>query len=655
DGSIGLSAGILATTIDGFAASPVRVGIGEEVTFFINASSDTSTLLDVLIRFDSQLVNRTNNTASPYEEFTGVDSPCSIITTYSYDSLGNITHSITGESMYIVTVYVGDGTNTVKLTKTIYVVENVAPEFLLKPGSRIVSAVKDEPYTIVVKTQDEDDDPLLVTWDFGDGSGAAVNETGPAGSGVYTNQTHTWTFELEPGVGDVDVSFLLNITVDDGQGHVLKATSEVVFYIPLNWVAENITLVASSTVVAPSDIVLFSATASDKEGDQLTWTFVFSDGLDEFHYAVYHTDATAPNTLLRVNTSYTFDALGEYMVRVYVVDAISPDLVLSRNQSSGGLDIMVVENAKPFVSGNITVVSPNAELIVINRTTGGINVTFSIMAIDADGDVLTATWDFGDGSEPSVNATSGGTGTNLFVNCHEFTASGVYNVSVVVTDGRADHEVTRYKLVSVRSENLGPTFKSLRLNMSHGSFGAPNTVVVFTLVLSDFERDPLQVTWDFGDNSSLYIVTASEYDSNGNMTIIVEHLYTTIDDYEILITYTDSVLGTGTHTKSYEAYVRIRIPIIQEVRIWNWWDYFSLGVVLVSLGAIGARTVTLGRYRKMLDMHGTTLEEFNVRKNEIRDTYKERMAESSDRSAAKKSMKQDLKNLNKMRKEPPEI
>ncbi|HUU07740.1 MAG TPA: PKD domain-containing protein [Thermoplasmata archaeon] len=646
------SAGILTTTLSNFTISPTKAYVGQETHFFANASSDVSSELTFVIYFDSRLADSSNNTASPYA-VNETGNPGTIHVTHVYDDYGNFSDSVS--SYLYVTLYVGDGTHTYKTQKILRIIENTAPTFVMAPGASISDAVRDEPYDLFVELTDPDDDELNVTWDFGDGTPVVTNETGPAKLGVFANQTHAWSFDMDPGVGEVTVYFTLNITADDGQGHQTTRFSTITFYVPYNFYPENITIRASRVVAAPEEVVSFSASATDLEGDALTWTYVFNDTVSNYHSEIIQTERSERNAVVWANTTHVFGSEGTYYVTVYVVDAIDPELVLTRNQSTG-LTMTIAENSVPYVSKNITLVSPTGD-IILRTGEDSVEVCFSIIAVDTDCDILTVVWDFGDGSEVETNHSEGGLDNVRFYAFHDYNISGIFNVTAEVTDGRSPQEIVRYKLVTVRSENLQPTFKSLILNMSQGTYAEPNTEVSFTIILNDPEFDPLTVSWDFGDNTSLLVVTTSDFDSSGNLTITVHHTYNATGEYTILIRYSDNVVGMGTHNKTYEAFVRVRPELIQEVRIWNWWDFTSLAMVLGAIGVIAAWTVLVGRYRKTLDLHGMTLDEFRIRRKEMRESYKNRMtgASKSERSRLAGEMREKTSELNRMLWHAPEI
>jgi len=158
------------------------------------------------------------------------------------------------------------------------------------------------------------------------------------------------------------------------------------------------------------------------------------------------------------------------------------------------------------------------------------------------------------------------------------------------------------------------------------------------VVLVDPEMDALMVTFNFGDGSDLLVVNSSDYDDEGRLTVIVNHTYMTVNEYTVIITYTDNKVGQGAHTGEYNAFIRITIPLEQEVRIWNWWDSASLGLVFVVIAIVVVRILIVGVYRKRLDQYGMTYEEYILRRKDLKGWYKAskiRAREISKSSAGK--------------------
>ncbi|MCJ7607928.1 MAG: PKD domain-containing protein, partial [Thermoplasmata archaeon] len=271
-----LPAGILATTLANFTVSPSRTHVGEDVTFFANASSSSASSLTFTIFFDSMIDLTTNNTESPSATETVDGSPAFFSVTYAYDRLGNMTHPSLG-SYFIVRLYVGDGSNTVTRSLFVYIIpDNVAPTYAvkLKPSASFDEA--DEEFDgrtltldgsyLVVNVVDADDDPLTVTWDFGDGADAE-NTTDATAAGVWVSQTHTWTVEVLPGEGGYYVEYTVTVVADDGNDHPSSCSMLINLTIPEN--APPTLLMSVPAYANPGIEMIVRANATDYEGDPL--------------------------------------------------------------------------------------------------------------------------------------------------------------------------------------------------------------------------------------------------------------------------------------------------------------------------------------------------------------------------------------------------
>ena len=102
---------------------------------------------------------------------------------------------------------------------------------------------------------------------------------------------------------------------------------------------------------------------------------------------------------------------------------------------SGAVFAVTISNVAGSVTSNnatLTVVVPNQAPVIISAASATPNpgvvgqaVTFSVSALDPDGDALSYSWVFGDGAA--------GSGSTAF---HTYAVKGVYNVTVTVSDGR---------------------------------------------------------------------------------------------------------------------------------------------------------------------------------------------------------------------------
>jgi hypothetical protein len=607
-----------------FVVTPMDAYVGDLITFNASATTPYASSLNFTLYFDYYLANGSVNHDSPVETATTTGSRGWFNTTHIYNAPGNYTYGY--PYVYAARLQVTDGVGGYRnITRYPQITENEAPYFHPILEEELYDVQIGVPYTISVTCWDADNDELTLTWDFGDGSIIAVNTTGPALSGVTCSQTHTWNPDPEDwyGIGGVNITYYLNLSLTDGRDHWTNTTSEVIFPLEHNYSPSG-TISTSLTKVDPTDEVWLRGTASDPEGEPLTWTFVFSDSEEDFLVMVYHTGLTEPGATVYQNASYVFSEVGVYTVSLFISDVTNPALqVYPHNVSAGDVTIESVNNSIPFVLTTIRISDyyTRQQDVRVNETTGLAIAVLSIQTNDNDGDILYATWAFGDGSEPAYNQSLGGVGTlYTFKQIHEFPGTGQYNVSVMITDGRDGHEVLRYRLLNVSSNNSRPEVFDLDVIYSNGSYGLPGTVVVIILTLYDLERDPLQVAWDFKDGSPIEWTNVSSFAENGTAVCTVNHIFEEIGNYRVMVNFTDGIVGIrGLHAASCEIFITIKIPKIIPVRIWDLWDYASLSTFLLICGLLVMWAVMGSMKRKRLDMMGTTLEEYMLRKQEIEE------------------------------------
>ena len=603
----GQDAHALLVTVASFVVSPARVYLGEEMTFFLNASSDNpGSTVNITIYFDYLLSDGTTvNPYSPVFVTSVTGGPVNITTTYTYDHIGNLTDD---EGTYFqVRAFLndGDGTTT-RRSLPAYVVENTAPTLPVSPSSTI-RPIYEVPYNVSFVVKDWDSELVTVTWDFGDGTEPALNETIATPAGSYVCQSHTWVVVLEPG-RDRDqgyyILFNMSVSFEDSYGHV-KFSNHTVNITPPKNDYPSVTFSTESMKWSPGVALPFFASAVDDEGDPLTWTFVFNDSVENYLTVVYHTNYTDPATVVWQNVSHTFDTVGDYRVTLYVSDALIPYQVGVHNYSQT-IPVSIRENLEPGVLANITMSPVNP---VINSTIGYVDIAFSIWAGDPDGDILYLYWDFGDG-ESAQNQSNGEISGALFIQTHRYSAAGLYNVSVLVDDNRG-HEILKYKLISVLTNNGAPRITLASFQLSDGAFARPGTAVNLTITLSDREKDPITLWVDFGDNTSVIRLELTEFSENSTVTAKLSHVYQNSGKFTVVVTYTDWVYGS-THNATLSLTVEVKVPSVSGVRVWDWWDYTSLMLLVAGLGVVVARWMVLGRFRKELDNVGLTLEEYKT-------------------------------------------
>ena len=610
------SSSTMAASILSFTATPNTVYVGEEVTFTATASSSSSTDLKFTIYYDAVILPYENNTHSPFSIHYATESPATIVAKYTYDHVGNF--SLGGDTYFIVRLVVSDGSATVDTELiNVFVLENTAPVFESSLPGTLPTLDPGEELDLSIKVRDADADPLTVTWDYGDGS-FAVNETGPALPGVYVNQTHAWNPITGPGIGGTQY-YTVVITLEDPYSNVRISTSTVGVVLPPNGVP-TITFTVNRTVIDPMDEVAFNASATDPEGEALTWTYEFNNSVEIVDTMVFHTDTTPPGTKVWTNFTYVFESPGSYSIRLYVCDGVVPYQHLAHNVSRL-TTLRVLGNSAPSVVAEIMM---SNETPMIDVAVGYCSITFTVQVYDTDGDIVTATWDMDDGEELLVNTSYGGLVIYTFKQTHFFNETGVFNISVSVTDNLPEHEVLRYRLVQVSSNNMPPSVQRIDYTLENGNFAVPDEVIQFILVFADPECDALEVRCDFGDNSSIESYNLTEY-QNGTTTCVVNHSYSVVGDYSITITYTDNVIGLLTHNKTKILEITVDTVYIRTVEVWNWWDYTALGILLAIPVAIVVNLLRTRRRRALLESQGVSLEEMKLVKSEQIDEPDDRL------------------------------
>lgn len=613
-----LTASVSAMSSATIQVSPDRshILIGQEATFYLNATSDLpGASLNFTIHYDYYLADGSVNPESPYEVFT-TENPGAVVTTHTYDAVGNCTTYpvVSNDPYYVTRLVVNDGSgSTTTKWLVVWVYDNTAPYFKTAPPA-VISAVWGEEATIEFQVADYDDDPLEAVWDFGDGADPAYNSSDASAQGVTFAQTHAWMPVVDAGLGgDYYLDLITNVSITDGNGHYLNDSVSVELYVPAN-VSPTGYISVDRKIVDPTQAVNVYANVTDPEGDPITWTFAIRNDTEVIDVLVYHTPASAPGSKVWSNFTYVLGAVGNYSIKLNYSDAIDPALqVFPHNKSVSVSGIRCENNTVPYAWSWI-MASPESPWL--NETTWTATVTFSLEIADLDHDALTLVWDFGDGSPTATNYSADGSRT-LCIQKHNYTSSGMFNVSAVLTDGWVGHEVLRWRTINVSSNNSVPGIISLRISHTNQSFSMPDMPVGFTIVFQDRESDPINVTIEFGDGTEGMSFYVDEFNETGCATIAFNHTYARVGDYTMYINFTDNMFSTRSHDQNWTALVKIDIEEVRIPRYWNVWDYVGLALLFSLFGSLIAWGFLGVRKRKTLDRMGLTWEEYNLRKEEI--------------------------------------
>jgi len=283
----------------------------------------------------------------------------------------NITHIYDQSGRYSVTLTVDDGKNSTCSidTDTISVILNKAPSAsIYTKDSKI--CVGDEVIFDGSASITEKGERLAYIWDFGDGT---------TGKGVRT--THAYQ---KPG------RFNPKLTVDDGKN---SRCSEAIAtaYVDVN--SPPIAKLKSLGTVCSGSSVSFDASESyDPDGDSLKYYWDFGDGTREAGGA---------------KESHRYRESGTYIVKVTVDDK------REYTCSTATASVRVKVNSSPVADAG-----PNLACCINEKT-----YFDGSRSSDPDGDRLTYSWDFGDGTF--------GKGAKV---SHVYTEPGKYKIVLTVDD-----------------------------------------------------------------------------------------------------------------------------------------------------------------------------------------------------------------------------
>lgn len=400
---------------------------------------------------------------------------------YSYESV-DVTYASTGT--YTIAVRAVDARGMESAAQTQIVIGSKAPRVTRYGIPAQVFANTNTPFSI--EGEDPEGDPITFSWDFGDGSDVVV--------GANVNHTYTET-------GNVTVT----VTLDDGLGGVATFTRDVEVRAQNRYPdIESVSIPSTATIATP---VAFSATASDPDGDEVTFNWEFGDGETATGAAVNH----------------SYSSAGDYSVRLVVRD------IYGYGRSTSRTLRVSAANADPVIQS--ATVPTTAEV--------GQNLAMSVSASDPDGDALTVTWTLGDGNQRQ--------GTNIQ---HSYSAEGSFIVTITVSDGRGGEATTVLNVNVSQPDNRQPEISALTVPSSANAGEA----VAFAVTATDPDGDPLTYSWNFGDGSAT-VASAS-----------VSHTFADAGDYTVNVTVADDrgaqvIVGGVIRIQSETPVTDITVPI----------------------------------------------------------------------------------------------
>jgi PKD repeat protein len=405
-----------------------------------------------------------------------------------------VTHQFTTADDYIVTIEVTD--------------DHVGPGRPAEGSALISVGVNSKPVVDVpnfpnvmwrtstnftISAHDVDSrDELRYTWHWGDGTAVTVTDK-------------NWAWHAY----NVKTEYTITVFVDDMSGLVGHNVSEsgMVNVKGTNTAPSGIVYDVSTESAFTGEVITFSGSAQDADGDPLRFTFVFDDGT----FGVVDEDTVLPGDTVSVTYDKIYDESNpSYNTYLYVSDYLA-------NESSSVILIEVTENTAP-------VVTPLDDVY----GTSGVSLDFVANAYDLESDPLTYTWDFGDDTPLVVGQSVS----------HIYATSGEFEFSIHVDDGYNHNESESAWAYITSAPVVEPL---LEIDAKEG------VDKVFVAHATDADDDELTYTWDFGDATDLVVGET------------VTHMYE-VTGIERDLTYTlwvDDNSGTPEHNVSVSAPIHI--------------------------------------------------------------------------------------------------
>ncbi|MBN1678490.1 MAG: PKD domain-containing protein [Candidatus Thermoplasmatota archaeon] len=328
-----------------------------------------------------------------------------------------------------------------------------------------------------------DDSELEYLWNFGDGT--------KSGWLTSPNTTHTYTAD-----GWYTAYFAAKEVSSTNDSHISWETTNVRVIDGCNKAPKNLSITYVPGSPDPGDIITFTGSATDPEGDTLYFSWSFGDGFAASGDIVMH----------------KYAAPGNYTVTMYVTDN---HIGTEPRPSVATLSIPVSENRPPILD------VPETQLA--NWKDPWI---FIVNASDSDGDPLLLTWFWGDGTFDVTDTTWA---------THLYYSKGCYSLTVCADDltGLSGHNVSDTGTVAVMDLGMSyPTVDTWAVSKTNPCSGEQ---VTFTAAARDKNMDYLTLTLDFGDgtkavrkgtppgvNTPVTFLVNKTYEAGGTYTA---HLY----------------------------------------------------------------------------------------------------------------------------------
>ncbi len=366
-------------------------------------------------------------------------------------------HAYLALGTYKVTVTATDNAGLTATASSTKMVVDRLPTALFSESSTQAVAGKAISFDASQST-DPDGTITSYTWDFGDGT---------TGIGVLTS--HTWA-----SAG----TYTVMLTVEDNDGSTATTTATKIIISP---VFEPAFTESATTTLTLSGITFDASNSQDNTGTITLYQWDFGDD--------------SPFVIGQVTVDHAYTKAGTYTTILTIQD--------DQGQSGTAASTKIIQDRPP--TATLT------EDKTTSLTLEAVKFDASLSS-DADGTVVSYSWDFGDGSTGSGAVAS-----------HSYTLAGTYTVTLTVTDdnGMTSSQAST-NIISDRPPSV--SFSEDRTTVLTGE------TINLTITSSDVDGtvSGTQVNW--GDGTVDNLSSASTGDS---------HSYTQAGSYTVTITVTD--------------------------------------------------------------------------------------------------------------------
>jgi len=371
-------------------------------------------------------------------------------------------------------------------------------------------------------------DSLRFTWSWGNGT---YNVTTASGTGqLSSNVKHTWAtsgnYAVQVFVDDMSLMTGHNVSADAVAVISPSGTQQPPGGLILTWVPSKIYV---------GTAVTFNATAYDANGDAITFDIEYGDG----------TTGSASSNGASMGAQYalpvfthTYSATRTYAVNLTARDATS--------------------SSAPFSANLVVSVNVPPELNLASSASGLYNRTMALvpsLVRDADGDDLSVWYDWGDESESGGNET--------FIGHHVYQSIGEYTVTVWVDDGTGffGHNVSGTIKVTI-NENQRPIIVGAIAKDPNKASYKPSETITFTIVVSDYENDTVNITVNFDDGSTPFKMTFKP-GAHVNVTKTFNHTFTDARkaSYHVVATVDDGMMQYHFVKEWYTQSADVNVPV----------------------------------------------------------------------------------------------